>query len=86
MIIKKTNYGSYVLYQKHPSPVLAPQEQALLALLRWKEKVLQAIDSLRPKIIFKHDINYYRSLIFGEVYVEDLLKALHPPGRVVVTY
>ena len=61
-------------------------ERILVAGLRLKESAIQRIDEIRPKIVFKHSIDYYRSMISAEVYVTDLLRALRPPGHVVVTY
>ena len=68
---------------------LAPQEQALLYLIRVKDDLVSAFDALRPKLIFRHSISEYRQMIEklrGEVYLEDLLKGLGARGPVRLTY
>lgn len=61
-------------------------EEALVAALRVKENVLEALDSIRPKIVFKRSLKEYRSMVFGEVYVEDLAKALGAKGPLRLVY
>ena len=68
---------------------LAPQEQALLHLLRVRDDLVAAIDALRPKILFRHTMEEYREMLRrlrGEVRLEDLLRGLGARGRVRVTY
>ena len=60
-------------------------ERLLVRALQAKDTVVSAVDRLRPKIIFKHSLDYYRRVVHGEVYVQDIARALGAP-RVRVTY
>lgn len=77
--------------QKKPPvlPGLAPQEQAFLYLLRVKEDLLNAVDALRPKILFRRSLSEYRQMLTelrGEVYIEDILRGIGGRGKIRITY